>query len=384
MEDIALASLPQGLDSEVNSENGSILLNGGNLASEPETDSDEDNNAHYLYQSVACGIGEKNGNFIPIVEGSPSDEAHGPSSLSERLFSEEDVDDDNSFRRSITRQRILDIPGDVLHVCRDCKKEFKRPCDLTKHEKTHSRPWKCTEEKCKYYDLGWPTEKERDRHVNDKHSAAPPQYKCLYPPCTYASKRESNCKQHMEKAHDRETNSFIYPMDQPSLWNQKADSTEYSNSPPANLNDSEDKYRQHAYAGDFTLFESVPPSIPEQRITRTPISPSQNSTNDVEGPAAIPSERCPYPDCSRTFRGSSRKGNMSRHILTKHGPSGGVAGEYPCSSIGCGKMFRRNDAKLNHERKEHPELGRLAAVPRNPLDSKPRAGGGLQPALRKQ
>ncbi|KAF5849864.1 hypothetical protein GGP41_005310 [Bipolaris sorokiniana] len=71
-----------------------------------------------------------------------------------------------------------------------------RPVELT-----HSRPWKCSEKNCKYFDLGWPTEKERDRHMNDKHSAAPAQYKCLYPPCTYASKRESNCKQHMEKAH---------------------------------------------------------------------------------------------------------------------------------------------------------------------------------------
>jgi uncharacterized C2H2 Zn-finger protein len=101
----------------------------------------------------------------------------------------------------MARRRKSDKPGDVLHTCRDCKKEFKRPCDLTKHEKTHSRPWKCSEEKCKYFDLGWPTEKERDRHMNDKHSAAPAQYKCHYPPCTYASKRESNCKQHMEKAH---------------------------------------------------------------------------------------------------------------------------------------------------------------------------------------
>ncbi|KAF2252108.1 hypothetical protein BU26DRAFT_516804 [Trematosphaeria pertusa] len=31
--------------------------------------------------------------------------------------------------------------------------------------------------------------------------SASPQYKCLYPPCTYASARQSNCKQHMEKAH---------------------------------------------------------------------------------------------------------------------------------------------------------------------------------------
>jgi len=198
MEDIALALLPKGSDSEVNSENGSILLNGGNLASEPETDSDEDNNAHYLNQSVAHGIREKNGNVIPIAEGGPSDEAYGPSSFARRFFSEEDVDDDddNSFRRSMT-----DIPRDVLHVYRDCKKEFKQPCDLTKHEKTHSGPWKCTEEKCKYYDLGWPTEKERDRHVNDKHSAAPPLYKCQYLPCMYVFKRESDCMQHMEKAH---------------------------------------------------------------------------------------------------------------------------------------------------------------------------------------
>ena len=37
--------------------------------------------------------------------------------------------------------------------------------------------------------------------MNDKHSAAPAMFKCLYQPCPYESKRESNCKQHMEKAH---------------------------------------------------------------------------------------------------------------------------------------------------------------------------------------
>ena len=70
-----------------------------------------------------------------------------------------------------------------------------------KHEKTHSRPWKCNDATCKYHEYGWPTEKERDRHVNDKHSATPSMYRCQYPPCPYESKRESNCKQHMEKAH---------------------------------------------------------------------------------------------------------------------------------------------------------------------------------------
>lgn len=71
----------------------------------------------------------------------------------------------------------------------------------SKHEKTHSRPWKCSDETCKYYIIGWPTEKERDRHINDKHSSDPCVYRCEFPPCTYQSKRESNCKQHMEKAH---------------------------------------------------------------------------------------------------------------------------------------------------------------------------------------
>jgi len=40
-----------------------------------------------------------------------------------------------------------------------------------------------------------------DRHHNDKHSDAPAMYECMFKPCPYKSKRESNCKQHMEKAH---------------------------------------------------------------------------------------------------------------------------------------------------------------------------------------
>jgi hypothetical protein len=135
-------------------------------------------------------VREKNGKVVPISEGFGN----------KRSLSDDDIDEDE-VTRSMARRRKSEKPGDVIHACRDCKKEFKRPCDLTKHEKTHSRPWKCSEKNCKYFDLGWPTEKERDRHMNDKHSAAPAQYKCLYPPCTYASKRESNCKQHMEKAH---------------------------------------------------------------------------------------------------------------------------------------------------------------------------------------
>ncbi|MCJ1404166.1 copper-binding transcription factor [Xylographa trunciseda] len=109
---------------------------------------------------------------------------------------------DEDILRSMARRRKSAQPTvKDIQKCNECDKVFKRPCDLTKHEKTHSRPWKCNDAGCKYHAYGWPTEKERDRHVNDKHSSTPPMYKCQYSPCPYESKRESNCKQHMEKAH---------------------------------------------------------------------------------------------------------------------------------------------------------------------------------------
>ena len=111
-----------------------------------------------------------------------------------------DLDDDLHFSMA-RRRKSEQAAAKQAQRCSECDKEFKRPCDLTKHEKTHSRPWKCNEPSCKYSQYGWPTEKERDRHVNDKHSMAPNMYRCQYRPCPYESKRESNCKQHMEKAH---------------------------------------------------------------------------------------------------------------------------------------------------------------------------------------
>lgn len=138
-------------------------------------------------------VREKGDQVIPIAESASGLTFKRPLNLES---------DDDSVRRSMARRRKSDIPGNVVHICSDCKREFKRPCDLSKHEKTHTRPWKCAERSCKYHELGWPTEKERDRHFNDKHSAAPPMHRCQFPPCTYSSKRESNCKQHMEKAHN--------------------------------------------------------------------------------------------------------------------------------------------------------------------------------------
>lgn len=99
-------------------------------------------------------------------------------------------------------QKTQGITGG-LHDCTyiPCDRKFKRPTDLHKHEKTHGRPWKCPVPTCKYHEHGWPTEKDLGRHVNDKHAPQIAMYECEFKPCPYKSKRESNCKQHMEKAH---------------------------------------------------------------------------------------------------------------------------------------------------------------------------------------
>ncbi|SPN97588.1 related to Cys2-His2 zinc finger transcription factor ACEI [Cephalotrichum gorgonifer] len=116
----------------------------------------------------------------------------------------EEQEENEDILRSMARRKKNPTPEELApKKCREpgCTKEFKRPCDLTKHEKTHSRPWKCPIKSCKYHEYGWPTEKEMARHHNDKHSAAPAMYECQFSPCPYKSKRESNCKQHMEKTH---------------------------------------------------------------------------------------------------------------------------------------------------------------------------------------
>ncbi|KAL1868701.1 hypothetical protein Daus18300_005835 [Diaporthe australafricana] len=147
----------------------------------------------------------KDGKAISLATGEVVEMDQGKDGLVKvkRSASEEAADEDE-IMRSMARRKKNASPEELApKKCREpgCTREFKRPCDLTKHEKTHSRPWKCPIESCKYHDYGWPTEKEMDRHCNDKHSIDPPMYKCLFPPCPYKSKRESNCKQHMEKAH---------------------------------------------------------------------------------------------------------------------------------------------------------------------------------------
>jgi uncharacterized C2H2 Zn-finger protein len=145
---------------------------------------------------------KKDGTAYSMATGKIVDMTESPTPLKRSLS--EQREDEEEIMRSMARRKKNATPEELApKKCREpgCTKEFKRPCDLTKHEKTHSRPWKCPIPTCKYHEYGWPTEKEMDRHINDKHSDAPAMYECLFKPCPYKSKRESNCKQHMEKAH---------------------------------------------------------------------------------------------------------------------------------------------------------------------------------------
>ncbi|KAK6352209.1 copper-binding transcription factor [Orbilia blumenaviensis] len=134
-----------------------------------------------------------------------------PISQHQELGSDDGSDDNQTRVNPLLKQRKKSIQKPQGgHVClhRDdetgaiCGKKYNRPCDLKKHGKTHSRPHKCSEPTCLYHEKGFPTEKERDRHETDRHSESPQMWYCEFPPCPYKSKRESNCKQHMEKQHD--------------------------------------------------------------------------------------------------------------------------------------------------------------------------------------
>lgn len=137
----------------------------------------------------------KNGKGTSLRTGLP----YEPTPGMKRQHTTEELDED-AARSMARRKKGAEYRAPELKCSdRDCDKAFSRKCDLAKHEKTHTRPFKCPHAGCKYHELGLPTEKERDRHINDKHETNPQYYKCDF--CEFKTKRQSNCKQHMEKKH---------------------------------------------------------------------------------------------------------------------------------------------------------------------------------------
>jgi hypothetical protein len=74
---------------------------------------------------------------------------------------------------------------------------------------------------------------------------------------------------------------------------------------------------------------------------------------------------CLQDGCSKTFQGKYRRGTRQRHMRLKHGKARGLEEkEYPCEAFGCRKFYMRQDARLKHYRKQHPELNPSVVVRR--------------------
>ncbi|TPX11181.1 uncharacterized protein E0L32_000999 [Thyridium curvatum] len=112
------------------------------------------------------------------------------------------VDSSAAHDISNAAQIVVQAAGQGQYPCPACGKQFPRKCDLNKHFKTHSRRFKCEYPTCTYSEQGFPTQKELERHINDKHNPNRKVFACPYQSCPYKSPRESNLKAHMEKAHN--------------------------------------------------------------------------------------------------------------------------------------------------------------------------------------
>jgi hypothetical protein len=153
---------------------------------------------------------KKNGKAYSITTREPIDaadlDAATQSNPMKRSASEQDGDNDFIMRSMARRKKTA---AEIEAMARRCPepgcehRTFPRQCDLTKHQKTHLRPYKCSDTSCSYHQKGFPTEKECERHWSNVHSADPVLFRCYFHKqgCTHTSKRESNLKQHMEKQH---------------------------------------------------------------------------------------------------------------------------------------------------------------------------------------
>ncbi|KAF9892830.1 copper-binding transcription factor [Aspergillus nanangensis] len=160
-------------------------------------------------------VAEKDGQMISMKTGQLYDEYATPSM--KRALSLGAVDE--GARRSMARRKKDEPIMDIQAKCPYCDKIFRRPCDLTKHEKTHIRPFKCEIRECKYHHRGFPTQKELERHFNDRHDSNAPLLECEFENCGYTSKRRSNLNQHMEKLHDWKYNRTRTNGKRPSAQN---------------------------------------------------------------------------------------------------------------------------------------------------------------------
>lgn len=83
----------------------------------------------------------------------------------------------------------------------------------------------------------------------------------------------------------------------------------------------------------------------------------------------VKTEICPLCP-NKQYTGAWAHRNLTRHMEAMHAPCASSTGlkQIKCSLNGCGRTFRRDDARLVHERRSHPELNRPPAAKRKRSD----------------
>jgi hypothetical protein len=105
-------------------------------------------------------------------------------------------------------------------------------------------------------------------------------------------------------------------------------------------------------------------NLPRRKVDNSAHSASIVSESYSEPPDVL---YCRHGGCAHKFTGTHRKGTLHRHLRLKHSTKqDSVEAErrYFCQAEGCGKDFKRQDARLKHYRNKHPELGTAVPKPR--------------------
>jgi len=109
-------------------------------------------------------------------------------------------------------------------------------------------------------------------------------------------------------------------------------------------------------------------AVPLERSHSTRSCTSNASSSGGPPPTYTPDTMyCEVVNCGQSFTGLYRRGNLGRHRRLIHG----TGRAYTCENDMCAKEFRRQDARLKHYRKYHPELAADSPIIRRSSASRP-------------
>jgi uncharacterized C2H2 Zn-finger protein len=103
------------------------------------------------------------------------------------------------------------------------------------------------------------------------------------------------------------------------------------------------------------------PGIPQREEHTAKFNTTSNSSNAMLNPGTTSTDPalCECRSCGMSFKGEYRKGNLKRHMKSRHQDE--HQNEWNCPQ--CSKIYRRRDALLKHTRKSHPGVSYRRQLP---------------------